>query len=269
MHALQDYLVKRHAEGKRVVVFIEESQSMPLATLEEIRLLSNLETRNDKLLQIVLFGQPELDENLRQPHIRQLRDRIAHSFRLEPLNDDEVREYLTFRMRAAGYRGPEIFSAAVVKQIARASSGLTRRVNLIADKALLAAFSENTHTIQPKHVQAALRDSEFNEAPRNSTMDFRRLAWPVAAMVLGGVIGAVLYALLAGNAPTERAAAPAAPTTASASPPVTPAPHPPTPQPQSPQNPGGCAREAIGESSDTTVDLANSGALKPPRVSPH
>ena len=85
MHALQDYLVKRHAEGKRVVVFVEESQSMPIATLEEIRLLSNLETRNDKLLQIVMFGQPELDENLRQPNIRQLRDRIAHSFRLEPL----------------------------------------------------------------------------------------------------------------------------------------------------------------------------------------
>ena len=86
MHALQDYLVSRHAEGKRVVVFIEESQSMPLATLEEIRLLSNLETRNDKLLQIVLFGQPELDENLRRPDIRQLRDRIAHSFRLQPLH---------------------------------------------------------------------------------------------------------------------------------------------------------------------------------------
>jgi hypothetical protein len=123
---------------------------MPIATLEEIRLLSNLETRTDKLLQIVMFGQPELDENLRRPNIRQLRDRIAHSFRLEPLTTDEVREYLTFRMRAAGYRGPEIFSSALVKQIARASNGLTRRVNLIADKALLAAFSENTHTIQPR-----------------------------------------------------------------------------------------------------------------------
>src|SRR6185295_5082513 len=129
MHVLQDYLVKRHAEGKRVVVFIEESQSMPLATLEEIRLLSNLETRNDKLLQIVLFGQPELDEILKRPDIRQLRDRIAHSFRLQPLTDEEVREYLAFRMRAAGYKGPQIFSAAVVKHIARASSGLTRRIN--------------------------------------------------------------------------------------------------------------------------------------------
>src|SRR5919205_985930 len=161
MHALQDYLLKRYAEDRRVVVFIEESQSMPLATLEEIRLLSNLETRNDKLLQIVLFGQPELDENLRRPEIRQLRDRITHSFKLQPLTIPETREYLTFRMRTAGYRGPEVFSDKVVKQIAKAASGLTRRINLVADKALLAAFSENTHTIQPRHIKAALRDTEF------------------------------------------------------------------------------------------------------------
>src|SRR5215212_3211233 len=124
MHALQDYVLDRYAEDRRVVVFIEESQSMPLATLEEIRLLSNLETRNDKLLQIVLFGQPELDENLRRPDIRQLRDRITHSFKLQPLTIEETREYLGFRMRAAGYRGPEVFSPRVVRQIAKASSGL-------------------------------------------------------------------------------------------------------------------------------------------------
>ena len=82
MHALNDYLLARHAEGRQVVVFVEESQSMPMATLEEIRLLSNLETKQHKLLQIVLFGQPELDENLRKPEIRQLRERITHSFSL-------------------------------------------------------------------------------------------------------------------------------------------------------------------------------------------
>ena len=92
MHAIQDYLLKRHAEGKRVVLFVEESQGMPIATLEEIRLLSNLETKSDKLLQIVLFGQPELDENLRQNQIRQLKERITHSFRLEPLTGPETRE---------------------------------------------------------------------------------------------------------------------------------------------------------------------------------
>ena len=194
MQALHDHLLKRHAEAKRVVVFVEESQSMPLATLEEIRLLSNLETRNDKLLQIILFGQPELDDNLRRPNIRPLRERITHSFRLEPLDVDEIREYLMFRMRAAGYRGPDLFSSAVVKRMARASGGLTRRINLIADKALLAAFSENTHTIKPRHVDAAVRDSEFSqhEKPRINL----RYGWGAALLLTGAVIGATVYALV-------------------------------------------------------------------------
>ena len=194
MQAMHDFLLKRYAEGKRVVVFVEESQSMPLATLEEIRLLSNLETRNDKLLQIVLFGQPELDDNLRQPNIRQLRERITHSFRLEPLRQAEIREYLMFRMRAAGYRGPDLFSNSVVKHIARTSLGLTRRVNLIADKALLAAFSENTHTVRPKHVEAAVRDSEFAKQLPNRSEASR--VWSGAALVaVGAVLGIATYAL--------------------------------------------------------------------------
>ena len=195
MQALHDFLLRRYAEGKRVVVFVEESQSMPLATLEEIRLLSNLETRNDKLLQIVLFGQPELDENLHQPNIRQLRDRITHSFRLEPLSPGVISEYLMFRMRAAGYHGPDLFPSPVVKTIARASQGLTRRVNLIADKALLAAFSENTHTIKPKHVDAAVRDSEFSQQV-NLRIGPRYL-WVGAALVAAGAaLGVAVHALL-------------------------------------------------------------------------
>jgi len=195
MQALHDFLLTRYSEGKRVVVFVEESQSMPLATLEEIRLLSNLETRNDKLLQIVLFGQPELDDILRQPHVRPLRERVAHSFRLEPLGPGEIREYLMFRMRAAGYRGPDLFSDAVVKQVARASLGLTRRVNLIADKALLAAFSENTHTVRPKHVELAVRDSVFSEdaGPRSGP---RYLLWGTAVFAAGALLSIAAYVVL-------------------------------------------------------------------------
>ena len=190
-HALQEYLLKRHAEGRRVVVFVEESQSMPLATLEEIRLLSNLETRNDKLLQIVLFGQPELDDNLRQPSIRQLRERVTHSFRLAPLSAPEIHEYLMFRMRTAGYRGPDLFSKRVVQRIARASEGLTRRVNLIADKVLLAAFAENTHTIRVRHVAAAVRDSEFSQ-PADYRRWWPRVAGAAAALAVAGLVGTVL-----------------------------------------------------------------------------
>ena len=211
MHRLQNYLLERHSEGKHVVVFVEESQSMPLATLEEIRLLSNLETRNDKLLQIVLFGQPELDDYLRRPNIRQLRERITHSFRLEPLDAEEIHEYLMYRMRAAGYRGPDLFSTATIKYIARASAGLTRRINLIADKALLAAFSENTHTVKLTHIEAAVRDSEFSQ---HQGLRVRpQFAWTAAWVLAGAAIGAVVYALIMhagrGDAQTGPAMAPA------------------------------------------------------------
>ena len=92
--------------GKRVVVMIDEAHAMPEDTLEQVRLLSNLESSRHKLLQIVLFGQPELDESLDKPSMRQLKDRITHSFRTRPLVGDEVGKYVAFRMRAAGYKGP-------------------------------------------------------------------------------------------------------------------------------------------------------------------
>jgi MSHA biogenesis protein MshM len=200
-------------------MFIEESQSMPIATLEEIRLLSNLETAHSKLLQIVLFGQPELEDNLRQPQIRQLRDRITHSFRLSPLKHDEIRDYLNFRMRAAGYRGPDLFSRALIKTIAKASDGLTRRINLLADKALLAAFAENTHTIGLKHVKAAVRDSEFsNYEPPQPRF---KLGLALSFLAIGAGLGIVFFALLqayqGGSAPVREPAAraPASPRTLS------------------------------------------------------
>jgi type II secretory pathway predicted ATPase ExeA len=189
MQELHNYLLERHVQKRQVVIFVEESQSMPLATLEEIRLLSNLETGSHKLLQIVLFGQPELDEILRQPQIRQLRERITYSFSLTPLNAQQIKEYLMFRMRAAGYRGPDLFSPGVVHMITKASEGLTRRVNLLADKALLAAFADNTHTIKPKHIKAAIEDSEFSNDIGLRRRPFPGLAW----LVFGIVLGAVLY----------------------------------------------------------------------------
>ena len=161
MQVLQAHLLARHAAGKQVVIFVEEAQGMPLATLEEIRLLSNLETKHDKLLQIVLFGQPELDENLNQANIRQLRERITHSFNLAPLQTKEIGEYLIFRLRAAGYFGPHLFSKNAISKIAASAEGLVRRVNILADKSLLAAFAENEYQVTPKHVQAAIGDSEF------------------------------------------------------------------------------------------------------------
>jgi MSHA biogenesis protein MshM len=182
MQILQQYLLDRHAAGKQVVVFVEEAQGMPLATLEELRLLSNLETKHDKLLQIVLFGQPELDTNLNASHIRQLRERITHSFKLQPLDQPEVSEYLMFRLRAAGYFGPPLFTQAAIKLLSQTAEGLVRRVNVLADKALLAAFSENVYQVRPKHVRSAIADSEFSQ--RTQLRKWRRWQWALGGLTL-------------------------------------------------------------------------------------
>ena len=136
MQKLQSHLLQQHAANRSVVVIIEEAQSMPLETLEEIRLFSNLETHQHKLMQIVLFGQPELDKNLQDKSIRQLKERITHSFYLNPLTPEEVSDYLRHRLKAAGCPAPQVFSKAAENLIAKASGGLTRRINILADKAL-------------------------------------------------------------------------------------------------------------------------------------
>lgn len=163
LRALQNHLIKAFGEGGQVVVLIDEAHAMPAETLEEIRLLSNLETNRHKLLQLVLFGQPELNDILARSDMRQLKERITHNFDLEPLLRDDIAHYLDFRMRAAGYRGPSVFSAAAVKRIERSSLGLTRRINILADKALLAAFSAGSHQIGAKETRAAINDCDFSK----------------------------------------------------------------------------------------------------------
>ena len=161
MNELQNYLLDRHADNRQIVVFIEEAQGMPIATLEEIRLLSNLETTQNKLLQIVLFGQPELDEKIATREIRQLKERITYSFQLAPFKNDDVKDYLNSRMRTCGYRSDNVFSDPAVKAISKYSKGLLRRINILADKALLATYAGNTHKVTSNHVKIAARDSEF------------------------------------------------------------------------------------------------------------
>ncbi len=189
MQVLQAHLLACHAAGKQVVIFVEEAQGMPLATLEEIRLLSNLETKHDKLLQMVLFGQPELDENLNQTNIRQLRERITHSFNLAPLQTKEIGEYLIFRLRAAGYFGPHLFSKNAIAKIAASAEGLVRRVNILADKSLLAAFADNEYQVTPKHVQAAIGDSEFGVEASKKQAKKSQMLMLVALLALGLALG--------------------------------------------------------------------------------
>jgi type II secretory pathway predicted ATPase ExeA/septal ring-binding cell division protein DamX len=204
LRALQEKLIKLYAAGRRVVVLIDEAHAMPLETLEEIRLLSNLESNRHKLLQIVLFGQPELDDHLGLPNMRQLKERITHSFKLEPLVRSDIDSYVDFRMRAAGYRGPNVFAPAAMKRIARVSEGLTRRINILADKSLLAAFADGEHQVAAKHARAAVRDSEFSRSPG------RPAKWWLlgAGLAAGLLVGAAVHFMdrLAPTSPARGAA---------------------------------------------------------------
>jgi type II secretory pathway predicted ATPase ExeA/septal ring-binding cell division protein DamX len=185
MRALHDHLIKSYGEGRQVVVLIDEAHAMPIETLEEIRLLSNLESNRNKLLQLVLFGQPELNDILARPDMRQLKERITHNFGLEPLLREDISHYLDFRMRAAGYRGPTLFAPAALKLIEHSSLGLTRRINILADKALLAAFSAGSHQVGAKEIQAAIRDCEFSEATYGGKAARRnRVLWIGIAFVV-------------------------------------------------------------------------------------
>lgn len=217
---LQNDLITKHVAGKQVVLLIEEAQAMPLDTLEEIRLFSNLETAHHKLLQIVLFGQPELDESLNLPRMRQLKERITHSFKVPPMEPDVIPEFLMFRMRAAGYHGPDIFTKQAIKLISAVSEGIVRRISILADKSLLAAFADNSHAIEGKHVKAAIQDSEFsNTAAANK----RRHLMTASLSVIVAVSAAAAIVLWQGLWPQTKNAAPVQPAVKAQANPVAPA----------------------------------------------
>jgi MSHA biogenesis protein MshM len=146
--------------GKRVVVLIDEAQAIPVETLEALRLLSNLETEKRKLLQIILFGQPELDEKLSRPEIRQLTQRITFHYHLQKLGKDEIAVYLAYRLRVAGYDGKELFSNAALRALYQASDGTPRLLNILAHKSLMAVYGEGGQTVLARHVRMAQKDTE-------------------------------------------------------------------------------------------------------------
>ena len=198
-------LLARHEAGRRVVVFVEEAQGIALDNLEFLRLLTNLETATDKLLQIVLFGQPELDVQLADPRIRQLKDRITLSLNLSPLSETEVAEYLRARLSVAGYRGPDLFSPALIARLARLSGGLSRRINVLADKTLLAAYAGQTHTLSPEHLDAAAGDAEIQ--PPGQRPRLPRWAWLSAGVAAGlGLLAFVAWKSLSTPARLPQAA---------------------------------------------------------------
>ena len=149
------------ARAKKKVVFcIDEAQAMPIETLGALRLLSNLETEKRKLLHIVLFGQPELDEKLHRPEVRQLLQRIAFHYRLGVLKKSEIAHYVAHRLRVAGYRGEGLFTPAALRALHRASGGTPRLINILAHKSLMSVFGEGRQMAKVRHVRLARTDTE-------------------------------------------------------------------------------------------------------------
>lgn len=172
------HLISLHQQGSRVVVLIDEAQALPDETLEAIRLFGNLETESNKLLQIVLFGQPELDARLAKPHLRQLRQRIGFSYCLRPLRFDETRAYLEHRLQISGYRGAPLFAGRAMRLLWRASRGIPRLINILAQKCLMLAYGQGARQIDSRLVRLAIRDTD--DASR-----FAPLRWWPLLLLLG------------------------------------------------------------------------------------
>ncbi|WP_426176274.1 ExeA family protein [Massilia sp. TWR1-2-2] len=156
------------AQGKRVLLCLDEAQAIPVESLEALRLLTNLETQKRKLLQIVLFGQPELNRKLALDSIRQLAQRISFHYHLGPLRRDDLEYYLAHRLRIAGFTGSRMFTKGAIAKLFAASGGVPRLINIIAHKSLMLAYGQGRHEVERKHIAIAARD----------TLPPRRRLWP-------------------------------------------------------------------------------------------
>jgi len=157
--ALNEFLLKNFSSGRNAVILIDEAQNLSLSVLEQIRMLSNLETEREKLLQIVLFAQPELQDLLSTPSLRQLNERITVRHEIDPLNKEQVQDYIEYRLEVArGGNGNINFSQGAYKTIFEYSKGIPRRINAICDRALLIAFTRDTYSIDKKMITQAVDD---------------------------------------------------------------------------------------------------------------
>jgi MSHA biogenesis protein MshM len=183
LNLITERLLAYHDEGKQVVLLIDEAQALPTESLEALRLLTNLETGVAKLLQVVLFGQPELDERLNQADLRQLKQRISFSYRLPQLNRLDLEAYLYHRLAKAGYTFGALFTKRACNLLFRKSRGVPRVVNILCHKAMMVAYGRGALKVDHKAVGRAVADSECVE-----TVAAPRKAWRFAAIGLCGAL---------------------------------------------------------------------------------
>lgn len=197
---LNKFLLEVNHSGRRVVLIVDEAQNLSVETLEQIRLLSNLETSTSKLIQILLFGQPELDEKLDSTELRQLRQRITVRWRLDGLTEAEARDYVEHRIRVAANAERTVFTPKALREIRRRARGIPRLVNLLADRSLLAGYAEGADQVEGSHVDQAAK--EILGARRRRRLRFPRwikvrLGVALALAGVGGSAGDLF------GAPTE------------------------------------------------------------------
>ena len=157
---ISNRLLEITAEGKSVVLCIDEAQAMPVETMEALRLLTNLETEKQKLLHVILFGQPELDERLNDKDVRQLKQRITFSYKLKPIDRKGMELYLTHRLGVAGYKGGNLFEVSAMGRLFKASRGIPRLINILSHKSMMSAYGQGTKYVDSKNMRAAIRDTE-------------------------------------------------------------------------------------------------------------
>jgi MSHA biogenesis protein MshM len=156
------------AEGKRVVLMIDEAHAMPEETLDQIRLLSQIASSGNKIMHVLLLGPEELDHNLAMPELRAVRDRITQSLRIKRLRTSDIGDYLAFKMQSVGYEGPPVFTGNAIRIIARLTNGLPRRINVLADKALLACALDRRYEVRSRDIAAAAKEIKLERSRTNT-----------------------------------------------------------------------------------------------------
>jgi MSHA biogenesis protein MshM len=157
---ITDRLLEIAQEGRRVVLCIDEAQAMPEETMESLRLLTNLETEKFKLLQVVMFGQPELNTLLDKQSVRQLKQRITYTYQLQPLDREGVNAYIMHRLVVAGYQGGPLLDIKALEKLLQASRGIPRLINILCHKALMVAYGQGQRSVSREFMQMAIRDTE-------------------------------------------------------------------------------------------------------------
>jgi MSHA biogenesis protein MshM len=167
LNLISERLMELHGEGRRVVLLLDEAQALPDDSMECLRLLTNLETEKSKLLQVVMFGQPELDDRLAENKLRQLRQRVTFSYRLSAIDREGLPGYLAHRLLVAGYHGKPLFTKEALESLYRSSRGIPRLINILAHKTLMAAYGRGSSSVVHEHVSLAAQDTEGVEMKRS------------------------------------------------------------------------------------------------------